>query len=60
VHWTRAAGATRYVVRYRKFHSARWVARRTHRLAIRVKHVREARVRAVNASGSSPARYARR
>lgn len=58
VHWVRSVGATHYVVRYRKVHSKHWHTRRTHRLAIRVKHVQVAAVRAANRAGLSTARYA--
>lgn len=60
VHWTAAARATSYVVKFHKAHQRRWTTRRTTGLQVLVAHVAVAKVRAVNASGRSPWRVARR
>lgn len=59
VHWSRSEDATRYVVSYRRV-TGHWLVRRTKHLGILAKGVRAARVRAVNADGSSPTRLGSR
>lgn len=58
VHWTRVAGASSYVVKFRRAHH-RWITRHTARLQVRYAHVSVARVRAVNSMGTSGWRTAR-
>ena len=53
VRWSRSAGASSYVVKFRKVHRHRWIVRRTYGLSIGVAHVRVAQVRAVGSGGAS-------
>jgi hypothetical protein len=60
VHWTRAAGATSYIVKIRRAHARHWITRSTAALYLLASKVKRARVWAVNDGGRSPVRAARR
>ena len=60
VHWTRAAGATSYLVKVRRVHARHWITRSTTALYLAAAKVKRARVWAVNEGGRSPVRAARR
>lgn len=53
IRWSRSAGASSYVVKFRRAHAHHWVVRHTRALSIHAAHVRVAQVRAVGAGGTS-------
>jgi hypothetical protein len=60
VQWSASAGATSYVVKFRKAHGHKWIRRHTRALSIPAPHATVAEVRAVNGVGRSAWRLVHR
>jgi lysophospholipase L1-like esterase len=60
IRWTASPRAASYVVAFHKAHQKRWTVRRTTKRQLLVRKVTVAKVRAVNAGGTSAWRVARR